>query len=113
MTIIIKNKTSKIELEKLLLKFAKSKSKKSLRNVFGKNTIKGDGFAVKNFSDTSQTDNKNNLLLDVSLEENQENLNKPIVSNANEAINLENNVFVESDKEESIQNQLILLLLIY
>ena len=71
-----------------------------------KNTIKGDGFAVKNFSNTSQTDNKNNLLLDVSLEENQENLNKPIVSNANEAINLENNVFVESDKEESIQNQL-------
>lgn len=47
MTIIIKNKTSKIELEKLLLKFAKSKSKKSLRNVFGKNTIKGDVLSIQ------------------------------------------------------------------
>lgn len=47
MTVIIKNKTTKTEVEKILLKFAKSKSKKTLRNVFGKNTIQGDAISLQ------------------------------------------------------------------
>ena len=47
MTIIIKNKTSKVEIEKLLSKLNKSKSKKSLRNVYGKFPIEGDALAIQ------------------------------------------------------------------
>ena len=47
MTIVIKSKTSKIEVEKILLKFSKSKSKKSLRNVYGKHFINGDAIAIQ------------------------------------------------------------------
>lgn len=47
MTIIIKSKTSKVEVEKILLKFTKSKLKKSLRNVFGKNAIEGDAISIQ------------------------------------------------------------------
>jgi len=47
MTIIIKSITPKIEVEKILLKFAKSKSRKTLRNVFGKNLIVGDAVSIQ------------------------------------------------------------------
>ena len=47
MTVIIKSKTSKVEVERILLKFTKSKSKKTLRNVFGKNIIEGDAIYIK------------------------------------------------------------------
>lgn len=47
MTVIIKSKTSKVEVEKILLKFTKSKSKKTLRNVFGKSIIEGDAISIQ------------------------------------------------------------------
>jgi hypothetical protein len=47
MTIIIKNKTSKVELQKLLKKISKSNKKKSLRNVFGKFKIEGDALEIQ------------------------------------------------------------------
>lgn len=47
MTVIIRSKTSKVEVEKILLKFTKSRLKKSLRNVFGKNIIEGDAVSFQ------------------------------------------------------------------
>ncbi len=47
MTIIIKNNTSKLEVEKMLLKLNKSKAKKSLRNVYGKYLIEGDALIIQ------------------------------------------------------------------
>ncbi|WP_298395885.1 hypothetical protein [Flavobacterium sp.] len=47
MTIIIKSKTTKIEVEKMLLQFTKSKSKKSLRTVFGKHPIAVDAVSFQ------------------------------------------------------------------
>ena len=47
MTIVIKNKTSRIEVERILLKLNKSNAKKSLRKVYGKYAIKGDAIAIQ------------------------------------------------------------------
>jgi hypothetical protein len=47
MTIIIKSKPTKKEVEKILLKFNKPSKMKSLRNVYGKFPIEGDAVAIQ------------------------------------------------------------------
>ncbi|WP_165698053.1 hypothetical protein [Flavobacterium nackdongense] len=47
MTIIIKKKASKKEVEKLLLKLETPAKKKSLRNVFGIFPIEGDAVEIQ------------------------------------------------------------------
>lgn len=47
MTIVIKNKTSKAEIKKLLEKVKSAPKTKSLRKVFGKFTIDGDAIEIQ------------------------------------------------------------------
>ncbi|MFY7742858.1 MAG: hypothetical protein ACOVQR_09425 [Flavobacterium sp.] len=47
MTIIIKKKTDKKEIDSLLVKFRKTKAKKSLRSVFGIFKIEEDAVALQ------------------------------------------------------------------
>ena len=47
MTIIIKNTTTKNEVEKILLKFNKPSKIKSLRKVYGKFPIEGNAVVIQ------------------------------------------------------------------
>jgi hypothetical protein len=47
MTIVIKNKTTKSEIKKILEKYTHVKKRKSLRNVFGKFNIEGDALEIQ------------------------------------------------------------------